>query len=103
MSWARRFALESLIVLTSALSTPSTQIESLPNASGVPPAPLKKSLLRWLLGHGLGEDDLETWVNARRKAGKSWDTIAEEMTAALGIPGDVTPIRRQTLQKWFKE
>jgi len=66
------------------------------------PAPLKKSLLRWLLGHGLGED-LETWVGARRKAGKSWDAIAEEMTAALGIPGDVTPIRRQTLQKWFKE
>ena len=66
------------------------------------PGPLKKSLLRWLLGHGLGED-LETWVRKRRQAGKSWDAIAEEMTAALEIPGDVTPIRRQTLQKWFKE
>lgn len=69
--------------------------------SGVP-RPLKKSLFRWLLGHGLDED-LETWVRKRREAGKSWDAIAEEMTAALGIPKDVTPIQRQTLQKWFKE
>ena len=69
--------------------------------SSVPRA-LQKSLLRWLLSRGLGED-LETWVRQRREAGKSWDTIADEMTASLGIPGDVTPIRRQTLQKWFKE
>jgi hypothetical protein len=69
--------------------------------SGVP-APLKQSLMRWLLSRCLGED-LETWVRTRRKAGKSWDTIAAEMTAALHIPEDVTPIRRQTLQKWFPE
>jgi hypothetical protein len=69
--------------------------------SGVP-APLKQSLMRWLLRRCLGED-LETWVRTRRKAGKSWDAIAQEMTAALEIPDDVTPIQRQTLQKWFKE
>ncbi len=69
--------------------------------SGVPAA-LQKSLMRWLLGRGLGQD-LETWVRSRREAGKSWDTIAAEMTATLGIPKDVTPVRRQTLQKWFPE
>lgn len=69
--------------------------------SGVP-ASLKKSLMRWLLGHGLGQD-LDTWVGERRKAGKSWDAIAAEMTDQLGIPKDVTPIRRQTLQKWYPE
>lgn len=69
--------------------------------SGVPAA-LKKSLMRWLLSRGLGQD-LETWVRERRAVGTSWDKIAEEMTATLGIPKDVTPVRRQTLQKWFPE
>ena len=69
--------------------------------SGVPAA-LQKSLMRWLLGRGLGQD-LESWVRERRSAGKSWDTIAAEMTEQLGIPKDVTPVRRQTLQKWFPE
>jgi len=80
----------------------AVDLEAVIATLGGVPGPLKKSLLQWLLGHGLGED-LETWVRRRRKAGMSWDKIAQEMTEVLGIPSDVTPIKRQTLQKWFKE
>jgi hypothetical protein len=42
-------------------------------------------------------------LRGHRQRCTSWDAIAQEMTAALEIPDDVTPIQRQTLQKWFKE
>ena len=66
------------------------------------PAPLQKSLQRFLMERGLGQD-IGSWVKARRAQGKSWETIAAEMTRALDLPGDVTPVRRQLLQKWVKE
>jgi hypothetical protein len=42
------------------------------------------------------------WVGQRRTGGRSWEAIAEEMTAALGLPDYVPPISRQLLQKWCR-
>jgi hypothetical protein len=66
------------------------------------PATHRVSMQRWLVEQRLGTS-LKEWVTARQGEGKSWRAIADEMSATLGLPEHVTPVRHQTLQKWMRE
>ena len=68
------------------------------------PAARAQRLQRYLMERELGADICE-WVRARRAQGKTWDLIAEEMSAALRLPPkeQVTQVTRQLLQKWCPE
>jgi hypothetical protein len=68
------------------------------------PAARARGLQRYLMERELGSD-ICTWVRARRGEGKTWDAIAEEMSAALRLPpkDKVTQVTRQLLQKWCAE
>lgn len=57
---------------------------------------------RWLVEQRLGMTVPE-WVKVRRDQERSWDSIAAEMSALLGLPDYVAPISRQLLQKWCRE